>query len=90
LKRSFLVGKAAEYEKIPWDMMRGGRHPKAPVVPTFEMVQAGIPDEKLWNMTKYDAARARLGVSGKPVSEREYAQIRFQEWRDTMLYKQQK
>jgi hypothetical protein len=90
LKKSFLIGESTQYGKTMWDMMRGGRHPKAPVVPTFEMVQSGIPEEELWKTTKYEASMARLRASGKPISMRDVAQIRFQEWRDTMLYKQQK
>lgn len=69
LKTSFKEGWAAARlgEEIAGvrEMRPGGRHPLAPVVPTYEMFAAGIPSEKLWKTTKYEAEKAmKIARSG--------------------------
>jgi len=88
LRQGFLVGEATQYERKQWDLMRGGRHPLAPVTPTYEMLVGGIPEKKLWDTTKYEAEIATMRASNKLVSQYDIERIQFNKKRDLMLYKQ--
>ena len=92
LRASFLISEGAEYDKTMWDMMRGGSHPLAPVVPTFAMTQVGMSGDKLWNATRKEAELASLKYSSNqliPARRLEEIKFKYDELAPT-LYKQSK
>lgn len=60
--------------------LRGGTHPLAPQFPTFAAVQAGVPPEQLFRMTRAQQRIAEIQFTqGRQPTIAELQQIRFEE-----------
>jgi len=86
LKESFKISEEQRgFQNLIEDVMsrlRGGAHPEAPVFPTFEMVQAGVPSGDLFGMNKAESRRAEIVArEGRAPTLAEEQRIAF----DTML-----
>ncbi|KKN42054.1 hypothetical protein LCGC14_0716970, partial [marine sediment metagenome] len=86
LKESFKISEEQRgFQNLIEDVMsklRGGAHPEAPVFPTFEMVQAGVPFEDLFGMNRAESRRAEIVTrEGRAPTLAEEQRIAF----DTML-----
>ena len=71
-----------------FDKMLGGKHPLAPVVPTYDMLKAGVPEERLFKMNKYEAQMASLVASRKLITGEDRARIKFQKKIDLTMWDQ--
>ena len=94
LKESFKMGELQqEFERAGEAIekaLMGGRHPMAPVRPTYEMLKAGIPEGKIFNVNKYEAQMANLAASRKLINAEDVSRIKFEKQIDETLYAQAK
>ena len=91
MKRSFKDTEIMERFKQMgegFDKILGGKHPLAPVLPTYDMLKAGIPEDKLFKMTKYESQMASLVASRKLISGEDVARIKFQKRLDSQMWDQ--
>jgi len=68
----------------------GGSHPLAPVRPTYEMAKAGVPEDQLFQMNKYESQMAELISARKLVTAEDIARIKFAKKVDMALWAQAK
>ena len=84
LKDSFKDARIQrEFQNIIDDMLsqlRGGAAPEAPIYPTFEMLEAGMPMEQLLNMTRAQGRIAAIvGRTGRAPTLGERQRITYEE-----------
>ena len=69
LQRSYLeTSRSIEFRKLTEgvDKLLGGSHPLAKVAPTYAAVQAGVPEEQLFNLNKFQLRMAELYAQPGP------------------------
>jgi len=90
LQSEFTAGRlSSEFERAfeMSNIMRlGGEHPEAPQLPTFEMLQAGVPLDKLFTMTRAQQKMIEIQMrTGRGPTKEEVQRIQF----DDLLKKRQ-
>jgi len=77
--------------KEAMDKTLGGAHPEAPVIPSFDLLQAGVPMERIFNLTREEAERAAIvGRTGRAPTLAEEQEIEFNRRLRERAYKQAK
>lgn len=94
LKKSYLeTSRANEFKRITEgvDKILGGSHPLAKVAPSYAALQAGVPEDQLLNMNKYQLRMAELVAQPGPGPTLEQVNaIRFGKTVDVWAYEQAK
>ncbi len=72
-----------------YDKILGGKHPEAPVPPSYEMMKLGLPSEELWNKDKWTAGLLTQHGGGKMVTWEDMARATAEKSVATSMYNQE-